>query len=57
MTAAERQRQSLSEQAQTYGETYASAINALLSSGVGQAKLLGDIGSGIAGQAARGLFG
>ena len=57
MTAAERQRQSLSEQAQTYGETYASAINALLSSGVGQAKLLGDIGGGIAGQAARGLFG
>lgn len=57
MTAAERQRQSLSEQAQTYGETYASAINALLSSGIGQAKLLGDIGSGIAGQAARGLFG
>lgn len=56
MTTAERQRQSLSEQAQTYGETYAAAINALLSSGLGQAKLIGDVGSGVAGSAARGLF-
>ena len=56
MTTAERQRQSVSEQAQTYGETYASAINALLAASQGQASLYGDLGSGVATQAAKGLF-
>ena len=56
MTTAERQRQTLSEQAQTYGETYASAINALLSAGMGQAGLAGQLGSGLISTAGRGLF-
>lgn len=57
MTAAERQRQAVSEQAQTYGETYASAIDALLSAGLGQAGLAGQLGSGLISTAGRGLFG
>lgn len=57
MTTAERQRQALSEQAQTYGETYASAINALLSAGMGQAGLAGQLGSGLISTAGKGLFG
>lgn len=56
MTTAERQRQALSEQAQTYGETYASAINALLSAGMGQAGIIGDVGAGLVSKAAAGLF-
>jgi hypothetical protein len=56
MTTAERQRQALSEQAQTYGETYASAINALLSAGMGQADIIGNVGSGLVSRAAAGLF-
>jgi len=56
MTASERNRQALSEQAQTYGESYASAINALLSSSLGQASLLGDLGSGLVSGGARSLF-
>lgn len=56
MTVAERQREALSEQAQTYGETYASAVDALLSSALGQADLLGSLGSGLVTGASKGLF-
>lgn len=56
MTAAERQRQSLSELAQTYGETYASGINALLSAEMGRADIVGDVGAGLISRAASGLF-
>jgi len=56
MTASERNRQALSEQAQTYGESYASAINALLSSSIGQAGLLGDLGGGLVSGGSRSLF-
>ena len=56
MTAAERQRQSLSEQAGAYGETYVSGLQALLQSGLGQADLVGSLGSGLASSALGGLF-
>jgi len=57
MTAAERQRQSLSQQAGAYGETYASGLQALLQSGLGQADLAGTLGSSIAEQGVKGLLG
>ena len=57
MTAAERQRQSLSQQAGAYGETYASGLQALLQSGLGQASLAGTLGTGIAEQGVKGLLG
>ena len=57
MTAAERQRQSLSQQAGAYGETYASGLQALLQSGLGQADLAGGLGSSIAEQGVKGLLG
>ena len=57
MTAAERQRQSLSQQAGAYGETYASGLQALLQSGLGQADLAGTLGTGIAEQGVKGLLG
>jgi len=56
MTAAERQRQALSEQAGAYGKTYASGLEALLQSGLGQADLIGSLGSGLASSALGGLF-
>ena len=56
MTAAERQRQALSQQAGAYGETYTSGLQALLQSGLGQAALVGNLGSGLAGAALSGLF-
>ena len=56
MTASERQRQSMSEQAGTYGETYTSGLQALLQSGLGQASLAGGFGSNIASAALGGLF-
>ena len=56
MTAAERQRQAMSEQAGAYGETYVSGLQALLQSGLGQADLVGSLGSGIASSALGGLF-
>ena len=56
MTTAERQREALSEQAQTYGESYASGINALLAAAIGQADLLGQSGSGLITGGAKGLF-
>jgi hypothetical protein len=57
MTAAERQRQSLSQQAGAYGETYASGLQALLQSGLGQADLAGTLGTSIAEQGVKGLLG
>ena len=56
MTAAERQRQAISEQAGTYGQTYASGLEALLSSGLAQANLAGGFGSSLATTALGGLF-
>lgn len=57
MTAAERQRQSLSEQAGVYGQTYASGLQGLLSSALGQANIAGGVGGNIARSALGGLFG
>ena len=57
MTAAEQRRQALSEQAGTYGQTYAAGLEALLQSGLGQANLAGGFGSSIASAALGGLFG
>ena len=56
MTAAERQRQAVSEQAGAYGETYASGLQALLQSGLGQSSLVGNLGSGLVSSALGGLF-
>ena len=44
MTAAERQRQAMSEQAGSYGQTYTTGLEALLQSGLGQANLAGGFG-------------
>ena len=57
MTAAERQRQALSEQAGVYGQTYASGLQGLLSSALGQANIAGGVGGNIARSALGGLFG
>ena len=57
MTAAERQRQSLSEQAGVYGQTYASGLQGLLSSALGKANIAGGVGGNIARSALGGLFG
>lgn len=57
MTAAERQRQAISEQAGTYGETYASGLEALLTAAQAQANLAGGLGSSIAKTSLGGLFG
>jgi hypothetical protein len=57
MTAAERQRQAMSEQAGAYGETYVSGLQALLQSGLGQADLAGSLGSSIAKTGVEGLLG
>ena len=56
MTAAERQRQAISEQAGTYGQTYTSGLESLLQSGLAQANLAGGFGSSIASAALGGLF-
>ena len=56
MTASERQRQAMSEQAGAYGQTYASGLEALLQSGLGQASLAGGFGSSLANTALGGLF-
>jgi len=57
MTAAERQRQALSEQAGVYGQTYASGLQGLLSSALGKANIAGGVGGNIARSALGGLFG
>ena len=56
MSASERQRQSMSEQAKSYGQTYTTGLEALLQSGLGQANLAGGFGSSIASSALGGLF-
>ena len=56
MAASERRRQAMSEQAGAYGQTYASGLEALLQSGLGQASLAGGFGSSIASSALGGLF-
>ena len=56
MSAAERQREAMSEQAKSYGQTYASGLDALLQSGLGQASLAGGFGSSLASAALGGLF-
>jgi hypothetical protein len=57
MTTAERARQSLAQQAGTYGETYASGLDALLTAAQAQANLAGGLGSSIARTSLGGLFG
>jgi len=56
MSASERQRQAMSEQAKSYGQTYTTGLEALLQSGLGQANLAGGFGSSIASAALGGLF-
>jgi len=56
MTAAERARQAQAQQAGTYGQTYASGLEALLQSGLAQANLAGGFGSSLATAALGGLF-
>lgn len=57
MTAAERQRQALAQQTATYGETYATGLEALLQSALGQANLIGNFGANLATSSLGGLFG
>ena len=57
MTAAEQRRQALAQQAGTYGQTYASGLEALLQAGLGQGSLAGGFGANIAQAALGGLFG
>jgi hypothetical protein len=56
MTASERQRQAISQQAGTYGQTYTSGLEALLQAGLGQANIAGGVGGNIASAALGGLF-
>ena len=56
MTAAEQRRAAMSEQAKSYGETYAAGLNALLSAGLGQANIAGGFGSSLAKGGLGGLF-
>jgi hypothetical protein len=46
----------LSEQAKSYGETYASGLNALLSAALGQANIAGGFGTAVAREGLGGLF-
>ena len=57
MTAAEQRRAAMSEQAKSYGETYAAGLNALLSAGLGQANIAGGFGSKVAQAGLGGLLG
>lgn len=56
MTASERRRQAISEATGAYGETYASGIDALLQSGVGQANIAGTLGASLASSSMSGLL-
>jgi hypothetical protein len=56
MTTAEQMRQAQQAQATTYGQTYASGVDALLASGLGQANLAGGFGSSLATTALGSLF-
>lgn len=57
MTAAEQQRQSVSQATGAYGETYAAGLEALLQSALGQAGIAGGFGTSMAKAALGGLFG
>lgn len=57
MTAAEQQRQSVSQATGAYGETYAAGLEALLQSALGQAGIAGGFGTAMAKAALGGLFG
>ena len=56
MTGAEQRRAALAQQAQTYGETYATGLEALLAAGQAQAGLAGGFGTSLAQAALGGLF-
>ena len=56
MTASERRRQAISEATGAYGETYASGLDALLLSSVGQGNLVGSLGSSLASSSMTGLL-
>ena len=56
MTAAEQARQQQNIGAQTYGETYAAGIEAMLQAGLGQAGIAGNFGTALAQSAIGGLF-
>ena len=56
MTAAEQQRQSVSQATGAYGETYAAGLEALLTSALGQAGIAGGFGTSMAKAALGGLF-
>lgn len=56
MTAAEAARMAQIQQAQGYGETYATGLEALLQSGLGQANILGGLGANMASASLGGLF-
>ena len=56
MTAAEQRRAQLAQQASTYGETYSTGLEALLSSALGQAGMTRDVGAGLTTAALGGLF-
>ena len=56
MTASERRRQAISEATGAYGETYASGLDALLQSGVGQANIAGTLGASLASSSMSGLL-
>ena len=56
ITAAEQRRQALSQQAGAFGETYATGLEALLQSALGQANIAGMVGGSIATQSLGGLF-
>tara|TARA_B110000483_G_C18127965_1_gene516441 strand:- start:104 stop:1021 length:918 start_codon:yes stop_codon:yes gene_type:complete len=57
MTASEQRRAQLAQQTQSYGETYSTGLQALLSSALGQAGQASSVGSGLATAALGGLFG
>ena len=56
MTAQEQARLNLLAQSQAYGETYATGLDALLQSGLGQANIVGGLGGRIAEASLGGLF-
>jgi hypothetical protein len=57
MTASEQRRAQLAQQTQSYGETYSTGLQALLSSAMGQSVQATSVGSGLATKALGGLFG
>jgi hypothetical protein len=57
MTASEQRRAQLAQQTQSYGETYSTGLQALLSSAIGQSGQATSVGSGLATKALGGLFG